>query len=321
MSSIRRIAAMLISICWIGSATSQSFPDRPIRIIAAYPAGTGVDVAARILANELSASLGQPVVVENRAGAGGNVAAEFVAKSERDGYTLLFTNNAHTINPSLYRNLTYDAQRDFIPISLAGSSAQLLVAHPDLPASTTAELIALARSQPGKINLASAGNGSPSHLAGALFKQMAGIDLIHVPYKGAPPALTDLMAGRVQLYMSGLPPVLPLVASGKVKAIAVTTAARSPAAPNVPSLAEAGLSGYDVTLWYGLLAPAGVPEPIVARLNQAVVKALATPEVKQKFVAQGVEPTSSSATEFRELIRTESEKWRSLIEASGIKPG
>lgn len=313
-------AILLVALGFSANVAAQAFPDRPIRLVAAYPAGTGVDVAARILAAELSAELGQPVVVENRAGAGGNVAAEFVAKSDRDGYTLLFTNNAHTINGSLYRQLSYDPDRDFVPVSLAGSSAQILVASPDLPASTTAELIALARARPGQINIASAGNGSPSHLAGALFKQMAGIDLIHVPYKGAPPALTDLMAGRVQLYMSGLPPTLPLVASGKVKAIAVTTAKRSSAAPQVPTLAEGGLAGYDVILWYGMFAPAGVPDAVVSRLNAAVVKVLASPAVKEKFLAQGLDPTSSSAAEFRELTRTEAARWRKLIQESGIKP-
>jgi tripartite-type tricarboxylate transporter receptor subunit TctC len=319
MSSLRSVV-VLIAMSLAGNVAAQSFPDRPIRLIAAYPAGTGVDVAARILANELSIDLGQPVIVENRAGAGGNVAAEFVAKSERDGYTLLFTNNAHTINASLYRQLSYDPDRDFLPISLAGSSAQLLVANPDLPASTPAELVALAKSRPGQLNLASAGNGSPSHLSGALFKEMAGIDLVHVPYKGAPAALTDLMAGRVQLYMSGLPPVLPLVAAGKVKAIAVTTAKRSSAIPQVPTIAEGGLAGYDVPLWYGMFAPSGVPEAVVTLLNRAVVKALASPQVKEKFAAQGVDPTSSSVAEFRELTRAESARWRKLIQASGIKP-
>src|SRR5262245_40574977 len=224
------LVALGISAGAAAQSSADRYPERPIRLVAAFPAGTGVDVAARIVADELSKEFGQPVVVDNRPGAGGNVAAEVVARSERDGYTLLFTNNAHTINGSLYKQLAYDPDRDFIPVSLAGTSAQMLVANVDLPASTPGELIALAKSKPGQINIASAGNGSPSHLAGALFKQMAGIDIVHVPYKGAPPALTDLMAGRVQLYMSGLPPVLPLVAAGKVKAIAVTTAARSPAA-------------------------------------------------------------------------------------------
>ena len=314
-----RLGALLIAAALAASASAQSYPERAIRIVAAYPAGTGVDVAARIVAHELSQAFGQPVVVENRPGAGGNVAAEFVLKAERDGYTLLFTNNALTINPGLYPNLAYDPKRDFIPVSLAGTSAQLLVAHPGLSASTPAELIALAKQRPGQINLASAGNGSPSHLAGALLKQLAGIDLTHVPYKGAPAALTDVMAGRVQLYMSGLPPVLPLVADGRVKAIAVTTAGRSPAAPNVPTLAEAGLPGYDVTLWYGLFAPAGVSPAAVMRLNQAIVKALASPDVRQKFMAQGVEPTTSAPEAFRKLVDDETARWRSLIQAAGIK--
>ena len=320
MRTLGRITSFLVAAFAIGTALAQSYPERPIHVIAAFPAGTGVDVAARILANRLAAELGQSVIVENRAGAGGNVAADFVAKSEKDGYTLLFTNNAHTINPSLYAKLTYDAERDFIPVSLAGSSAMLLVTHPGVPIATTRELIALAKNRPGQLNIASAGNGSPSHLAGTLFKQMAGIDLVHVPYKGAPPALTDLMAGRVDLYVSGLPPVLSLVVSGKVKALGVTTGARSSAAPNVPTLAEAGLAGYDVTLWYGLFAPAGVPQPIVNRLNAAVVQVMSSAGVKEQFLAQGVDPTSSSVADFRTLVREETAKWRKLIEASGIKP-
>jgi len=316
----RRIVPFLLALALCTGAAAQSYPSRPIRLVAAYPAGTGVDVAARILADGLSTELGQPVVVDNRPGAGGNVAAEVVAKSDHDGYTLLFTNNALTINGSLYSHLNYDPDRDFIPISLAGTSAEMLVANADLPVTTVADVIALAKAKPGQLNLASAGNGSPSHLSGMLFKQMAGIDLVHVPYKGAPPALTDLVGGRVQLYVSGLPPVLPLVAAGKVKAIAVTTVSRSPAAPNVPTLAESGLPGYDVTLWYGLLAPTGVPDAVVTRLNRAVVKVLAAPQVKEKFVAQGVDPTSSSVGGFRELTRTEAAKWKTLIESSGIKP-
>jgi tripartite-type tricarboxylate transporter receptor subunit TctC len=246
MTRYRWIVPLLLALAWSPGALGQSYPNRPIRLIAAYPAGTGVDVAARILADGLTTELGQPVVVENRPGAGGNVAAEFVAKGDHDGYTLLFTNNAHTINGSLYRHLSYDPERDFVPVSLAGTSAEMLVASAGLPVTTTADVIALAKAKPGQLNMASAGNGSPSHLSGMLFKQMADIDVVHVPYKGAPPALTDLMGGRVQLYVSGLPPVLPLVAAGKVKPIAVTTASRSPAAPNVPTLAESGLPGYDV---------------------------------------------------------------------------
>jgi tripartite-type tricarboxylate transporter receptor subunit TctC len=320
MSQCRWIVPFMLALALSTGAAAQSYPTHAIRLIVAYPAGTGIDVAARIVADALASELGQPIVVDNRPGASGNLAAEIVAKGDHDGYTLLFTNNAHTINASLYSHLNYDPDRDFIPVSLAGTSAEMLVANSDLPVSTVADAIALARAKPGQLNLASAGNGSPSHLSGALFKQMAGIDLVHVPYKGAPPALADLVAGRVHFYVSGLPPVLPLIAAGRVKPIAVTTTSRSPAAPNVPTLAESGLPGYEVVLWYGLLAPTGVPDAVVARLNRAVVKVLATPQVKERFVAQGVDPTSSSIAEFRELTRTEATRWKTLIESTGIKP-
>jgi tripartite-type tricarboxylate transporter receptor subunit TctC len=316
---MKRLLASLLLTFAAGAALAQPYPGRPVRIVASFPPGTGVDIAARIVAHKLAEALGQQFVVDNRAGAGGNIAAELVVKSPHDGYTLLFTNNAYTINPNLQRSVPYDPLKDFAPVSLAGLTAQVLVAHPSLPANTTQEVIALARSRPGRINAATAGSGSPSHLALATFRHLAAVDIVHVPYKGAPPALTDLIAGQVDLYFSGLPPALAMTKAGKVKAIAVSTSSRSSAMPDVPTFAESGLAGYDVPLWYGLFAPAGVPAPIVSRLAAEVAKGLASPDGKERFIAQGVEPRSSTPAEFSALIRAELQRWAALVKIADIK--
>lgn len=314
-SVVLGVAAAFFSLACLG----QPYPTKPVRLVAAFPAGTGVDVAARIVALELGERLGQQFVVDNRPGAGGNIAAEIVAKAPADGYTLLFTNNALTINPNLYRSVPYDAVQSFEPISLAGTSAMIMVASVGLPADSVQDVIALAKAKPGSINIASAGNGSPSHLGGALFKHLAGIDVVHVPYKGAPPALTDLAAGQVQLYVSGLPPALAMIKAGKAKAIAVTTAQRSHVAPQVPTFAESGLAGYDIVLWYGLLAPAGVERAIARRLNAEVVSALSGITGKQRFIAQGVDPTTSTQEEFAGLIASEMARWSELVKSAGVR--
>lgn len=300
-------------------ALSQPYPAKPVRMVAAYQAGTGVDFAARTVAEKLAESLGQPFVVDNRPGAGGNIAAEIVARAPPDGYTLLVANNSLAINPTIYAKLAYDSLRDFAPISLTGTSAQLLVANASLPVSSVKELIEYARARPGVLNLASAGTGSPSHMAGALFSQMAGIQMVHVPYKGAPAAFTDLIAGRVSLYFSGLPPAIPMVQTGRARAVAVTTAQRSAALPDVPTLAESGLSGYDVPLWYGVLAPAGTPAEVIAILNTQIVRALALADVSARFLKQGVDPTSSTADQFSNQIRTEIGRWAEVVRAANIK--
>jgi tripartite-type tricarboxylate transporter receptor subunit TctC len=313
---------VLVAVAVAGFASvcqAQAYPAKPVRLVAAFPAGTGVDVAARILALKLGERLAQPFLVDNRPGAGGNIAAEVVAKSPPDGYTLLFTNNALTINPNLYRTVPYDAVRSFDPISLAGTSAMIMVASMAVPANSVQELIAWAKARPGGINIASAGNGSPSHLGGALFQHLAAIDLVHVPYKGAPAALTDLAAGQVQLYVSGLPPALAMIRAGKAKAMAVTTAQRSSVAPEVPTFAESGLPGYDIVLWYGLLAPSGTDRGIVRRLNEEVVLALTSDDGRQRFSAQGVDPTSSTQQQFAALIRSEMDRWAELVKVAGVK--
>lgn len=314
-----RYCVLALTAWHAAPCSAQNYPVKPVRIVAAFPAGTGVDIAARIVALKYTEGFGQQFLVDNRAGAGGNIAAEVVAKAPPDGYTLLFTNNALTINPNVYRSVPYDSIKDFEPISLAGSSAMIMVAHPSLPASTVKELISLAKARPGQINIASAGSGSPSHLGGALFKYFANVDIVHVPYKGAPPALTDLVAGQVDLYVSGLPPALAMIKLGRVKPIAVTTSTRSAAAPSVPTFAESGLKDYDVTLWYGLLAPAGVSSEIAARLNAELVKALRTPDGHDRFMAQGVDPTTGTQVQFAALLKSEMERWAKLVKASGIR--
>jgi tripartite-type tricarboxylate transporter receptor subunit TctC len=298
---------------------AQPYPSKPVRIVAGYPAGSGVDVAARIIGLKLTERLGQQFVVDNRGGAGGNIAAGFVAKAPADGYTLLFTNNALTVNPHLYSSVPYDLLRDFEPVTLGGTSAQIMVAHPSFPAGTIKQVIALAKARPSYINLASAGSGSGSHLAGVLLQHMTGISVVHVPYKGAPAALTDLISGQVDLYVSGMPPALAMIRAERVKAIAVTTLVRSAAAPTVPTISESGVPGYDVPLWYGLFAPGGTSAAIVRRLNAEVVASLNLPDVKERFIVQGVDPTSCTQAELLSLIKAESERWAKLIKAAGIK--
>jgi tripartite-type tricarboxylate transporter receptor subunit TctC len=300
-------------------APGQAYPSRPVRMIVGFQAGTGVDFAARAIGEKLAESLGQPFVVDNRPGAGANIAAEAVARAAPDGYTLLVANNSLAINPTIYPKLAYDSVRDFAPISLAGTSPMLLAANPSVPAGSVKELIEFARSKPGTLNLASAGTGSPSHLAGALFTHMAGIRLVHVPYKGAPAAFNDLIAGQVSLYFSGLPPAIPMVKAGRARAVAVTTTYRSAALPDVPTLAESGLPGYDVPLWYGVLAPAGTPPGVIATLNAQIVRALRLPDVASRFAAQGVEPATSTPGEFASQIQTEIGRWTEVVRTANIK--
>jgi len=303
----------------VSAVSGQPYPAKPVRIIAGFVAGTGVDFAARAVAEKLRDSLGQPFIVENRPGAGANIATEFVARAPSDGYTLLLANNALAINPALYPKLSYDSVKDFSPVSLAGISPMVLVAHPALPAQTVRDLVALARRRPGEINLASAGTGSPSHLAGALFAHMAGIKLVHVPYKGAPPALTDLLGGQVSLYVSGLPPAVPMVRDGRVRALAVTTPRRSAAMPDVPTFAESGYDGYDVPLWYGIVAPAKTPEDVISKLNAEIVRAMAAPDLRERFLAQGIDPVASTPGQFAEQIKAEIRRWTQVVKAAGIK--
>jgi tripartite-type tricarboxylate transporter receptor subunit TctC len=303
-----------------GTAVAQSYPAKPIRFVVPYPPGGGTDVVARILNEPLAAELGQPIIIDNRGGAAGNVGTDIVAKAPADGYNILFTLSSHTINPKLYDKLPFDVEKDFVPISLAAMIPQILVVHPSVPANNVKELIALAKAQPGKLNYASVGTGSPGHIAGELFKLRTGIDIVHIPYKGGGPAVTDTIGGQVQLLFVSMPAAWQFVKAGRLKAIAVTSARRSATAPEVPTFLESGVPDFVVDSWYGALAPAKVPPAIVARLNAAFVKVLDLPQVKEKLMAQGAEAAASTPAEFDRVIKDELAKWEYVIRAANIKP-
>jgi tripartite-type tricarboxylate transporter receptor subunit TctC len=301
-------------------AQAQAYPVKPVRLIVGVPPGGATDVVARLVGQKLTEQLGQQVVIENRGGAGGNIGAEIVAKAPPDGYTLfLATIGTMAINPSLYAKMPFDTLRDFAAISQLTSMPQVLIVHPSIPAKDVKELIAYGKANPGKLNFASGGSGTAIHLAGELFKTMAGVEMVHVAYKGSGPAMTDLIGGQVSLMFDQILTALPQAQSGKVRALAVTTAQRSPAAPSIPTLAEAALPGYDVTTWHGLLAPAGTPQEIVTRLSTETAKALQNADLRAKFASQGVDPVSSTPGQFAAMIKVEIEKWRKVIAASGTK--
>src|SRR5215469_2203914 len=298
---------------------AQNYPTRPIRMIVPYPPAGGTDVVARILADPLSTALGQPIVIDNRGGAAGNLGTDLAAKAPPDGYTILFTLSSHTINPKLYDNLPFDVERDFAPISLAALSPQILVANLSVPANNVRELIALAKAQPGKLNFASVGTGSPGHIAGELFKLKTGVDMVHVPYKGGGPAVTDTLGGQVQLLFVTLPAAMQYVKAGKLKALAIASDKRSGVAHEIPTIAET-VPDCVVNSWYGALAPAKTPSAIVAKLQAAFAKVLAMPEVNEKLFAQGAEAQSSTSSEFERLIKEELAKWDYVIREARIKP-
>jgi tripartite-type tricarboxylate transporter receptor subunit TctC len=297
---------------------AKDYPNKPIRFIVPYPPAGGTTIVARILAEPLAAALGQPIIIDNHGGAAGNIGTEIAAKAAPDGYNILFTLSSHTINPKLYEKLPFDVERDFVPISLAALVPQILVANPSLPANSVAELIALAKREPGKLNYASVGTGSPAHIAGELFKLKAGIDILHVPYKGGGPAITDTLGGQVQLAFVSIPAALQFVKAGKLKALAVTSDKRSLAAPDIPTIAES-VPDCVVNSWYGALAPAKTPPAIVAKLQAAFVKVLALPDVKEKLFLQGAEAASSTSADFDQRIRDELKQWEYVIREAKIK--
>ena len=299
-------------------APAQSYPSRPIRLIAPSSPGSGVDIVARIVGQKLSENLKQQVVIDNRAGAGANLGAEIAAKAAPDGYTLFMGTPAHAINTSLYRRLNYDIVKDFAPISMVTSGQYVLVVHPSLPEKTVKELIALARARPGQLNYASAGNGNATHLAAELFKSLTKLNAVHVPYKGTGPALTDLIGGQVQFMFANLTAGLPHIKSGKLHALAVTGATRSPAAPAIPTMIESGVSGYTVTSWYGVLAPAGTSQEVINRLNGEIARVMHSPDMKDRLAGEGAEPVSSTPVEFAAFIKTEIAKWGKVIRGAGI---
>jgi tripartite-type tricarboxylate transporter receptor subunit TctC len=315
----RLIIALLLMLVAGAAAAQGSYPVRPIRVLVGYTPGGATDIVARILAAKLQEALGQPVVVENKPGAGSNIASEFVARSAPDGYTLLVGSIANATNMVAYKNLGYDTLRDLAPVTQLMSAPSVLAVHPSFPAKNLQELIALAKRDPGKYAFASTGSGGSPHLAGELLKLRAGIDLIHVPYKGAAPALSDLLGGQVQMAFQTALSAVPHLQSGQLRAIAVAANKRLPQLPNVPTMAEAGLPDFEVSSWNGLFAPARTPPEIIARLHSEAVKALAAPDVREKLLAQGAEPVGSTPEEFRAYIRAEIEKWGRVIRASGAR--
>ena len=298
---------------------TQTYPAKPIKLVVPYPPGGPTDIVARLVAQKLSEQMGQPVIIDNRPGAGGNPGAEMVARSTPDGYTLVVATTAHAINPSLFKNLGYSLSKDFAPISQLTSGPLVIVANPGLPANNVAELIALAKAKPGELNFASSGNGQSTHLSAELFASMAGVKMNHIPYKGSAPALTDTMGGQTQLMFDTMLSAMPHVKAGKLKALAVTSSTRSPVAPDVPTVAESGLPGYEAIAWNGLLAPAGTPPEVVARLNAELKKVLASPDVKDKFEAQGFAASWNTPADFGRFMTAEVEKWGKVVKISGAK--
>jgi tripartite-type tricarboxylate transporter receptor subunit TctC len=301
------------------AANAQSFPSKPIKMVVPFPAGGTVDFFARVVSNKLSESLGQPVLVENRAGAGGNIAVEAVVKSPADGYTLLMGSEIVAINTSLYSRLSYDPIKDLAPITLVGTVPNILIVNPALPANSVKELIALAAKSPGKISFASTGQGTSSHLSSELFKLMANVDITHIPYKGGPPAVADLIGGQVNMMFINMPTGIGHVKSGKARILAVSSLRRVSQLPEVPTVDQAGLKGYDTQAWSGLYAPAGTPPEVIAKLNAEVVKILKMPAVREQLAAQGAEPVGDSPEEFARFMRDEIAKWAKLIKISGAK--
>ena len=319
--SLRRIG-LLVAIAVAssaGGAVAQDYPAKPIRLLLGFPPGGGVDIVARVLMPKMGEQLGQQIVIENRPGAAGNLALELLAKAPADGYTLMFTTPTLTVNPALYPKIAYDPLRDFAPVALVATTVYILVVHPSLPVKSVKDLLALARTRPGQLNYSSGGNGAAAHLAGELFRSMTRIDIVHVPYKGIAPGLVAVLSGEAQLTFGSQPSTIPHMKQGKLRGLAVTSAKRSSFTPDLPSIAEAGVPGYETTAWYGILAPARTPREIVVRLNTEFSKALTAPEVASALEKQSFETVSGTPEQFAKLIAEELEKWREVVKASGMR--
>lgn len=312
------IALLLASGAACVHAQPAAYPSRPLRLITPSSPGSGVDIVARVFGQKLSEQVGQPVIVENRAGAGANLGAEIAARAPPDGYNLFIATPAHAINSSLYSRLNYDLMRDFAPVSLLTTGEYIVVVHPSVPAKNISELIALARAKPGALSYGSGGNGNATHLAGELFCSMSRTTMLHVPYKGSGPALTDLMSGQVQVMFANLTAALGSLKAGRLRGLATTGEKRSPTLPNVPTAGESGLPGYVVTSYYGLLVPTGTPSDVVARLNAEAMKAMSAPEMRERLAAEGAEPAGSTPAQFGAFLRAEIGKWAKVVKAAKI---
>ena len=322
-TSRKRLGALAALLAAAAIATSSSaaenFPTKPLRFVIGLAPGGATDIMARALAQKLTASLGQSIIVDNRSGAAGSIAAALVAKSPADGYTLLFVSSSYAINPGLYSDLPFDPVRDLAPISLIAAAPFLLVVNPALTAGTVKELIALAKARPGALNYSSGGNGSSGHLAGELFKSLAGVTLTHVPYKGAGPATVDVIAGQIQMTFASVVSALPHVKAGRLRALGVTSEKRSSALPQLPTLSEAGVKGYHVETWYGALAPAGIPAAIVGKLNTEINRTVKRADVQERMASEGAEPIASTPAQFAAFLDSEIRKWGRIIRESGIR--
>jgi len=314
-------AAVVGAVATMGAGVclAQDYPAKPIRMVIPFSPGGATDVPGRLLAQKLSETLGHQVVVDNRPGAGSIIGTDIVAKALPDGYTLLMTATPYVISVNLHKKLPFDPARDFVPVTQFGSGPNVLVVHPSLPAKSVQELLGLARSQPGKIDYASSGNGSAQHLFGALFLSMANVKMTHIPYKGSGPATADLLGGQVKVGFPGIAIVVPHHKSGRLRALGVTTAKRSSQMPDVPSIAEAGVPGYDATLWLGITAPRGTPRPVIARLNKEIASALRQPDLREAFARSGTDPVPSTPEAFGAFIQAEQAKWGKVIREIGLQ--
>ena len=315
---IRHIALFLFAAATL-AAQAQSWPTRPVKIVVPFAAGGPADIYARALGEKLQAALGQPFVIEDKPGAGSIVGTDFVAKSSPDGYTLLMMSNTHTVNESLVPSRPFQLLRDLVPVAPVNSSDLLLVVHPSVPAANLKEFLALARAKPGSLNYASSGNGTPYHMAGELFKAMAGVDIVHVPYKGSSGARTDVLGGQVQMMFDAITTMAPNVQAGRLRALGSSGKHRSSVLPDVPTVAEAGVPGYEAVIWLGVMAPAGTPRPIVERLNAEIRRIVKSPEVAQAWEKQGAVPMTMTTDEFAALVREDIDKWARIVRISGAR--
>jgi tripartite-type tricarboxylate transporter receptor subunit TctC len=320
MNATRPLVVALIALLLGGPAEAQSFPAKPIKLICPFPPAGAVDIASRAIANELTRTLGQTVTVENRPGAGGNLGAEAAARSAPDGYTLFMsTSGIQAINPALYSKMPVDVNKELAPVAALVSLSNVLVLHPSVKANSVKDVVALAKAQPGRIPYASSGNGTSIHMSGAMFTQMTGTDMIHVPYKGSGPAVTDLLAGQVSMMFDNIPSALPHIKAGKLRALATTGARRDPALPDLPTIAEAGVPGYESGVWFGLMVPAGTPKDIVARLNADIVKGAKSPEFVKRMTDLGYNIIPGSPEQMADMIKAEIARWTPIVKASGAK--
>ena len=319
-----RRAAVLLSalVAWgaVLDAAAQSWPARPVKIIVPFAAGGPADIYARAIAEKLQGALGQPFVVEDKPGGGSIVGTDFVAKSPADGYTLLMMSNTHTVNESLFAEKPYQLMRDLVPVAPVNYSDLVMVVHPSVPAANLREFLALARAKPGELNYASSGPGTPYHMAGELLKAMAGVDIVHVPYKGSAGARTDILGGQVQMMFDAITTMAPNVRAGKLRALGTSGKVRSTVLPEVPTVSEAGVPGYDAVIWLGIMAPAGTPRAIVERLNNEITRAVNSPELKEQWAKQGAVSMSMTPEEFGRYMREDIEKWARIVKVSGAKP-